>query len=255
MLVLSRRPQEDILFPNTNIRIRILDLKGNVVRVGIEAPPEVQVLRGEIAGAAAEKLRTARSDSWSHDLRNRLNKVTLGLHHFYQQCQAGLLAKAEESFQQVLDALEALDREWPHFNGTRPRSPAAPGRRCRTLLVEDDANERELLAGILGMHGCDCDTVADGQAALDYLASHETPDLVLLDMGLPRVSGQQAVGWIRQQPQWRGLKIFAVSGADPADLGVPLGRGGVDAWFHKPLNPRRLWEAIQQEMAATSKAN
>lgn len=49
MLVLSRRPQEKILFPGTGISIEIVQTKGNTVRVGIEAPKSVRVLRGEIA--------------------------------------------------------------------------------------------------------------------------------------------------------------------------------------------------------------
>ena len=49
MLVLSRRPQEKILFPGTGICIEIVQTKGNTVRVGIEAPKSVRILRGEIA--------------------------------------------------------------------------------------------------------------------------------------------------------------------------------------------------------------
>ena len=49
MLVLSRRPQEKILFPGTGISIEIVKTKGNTVRVGIEAPSSVRILRGEIA--------------------------------------------------------------------------------------------------------------------------------------------------------------------------------------------------------------
>lgn len=49
MLVLSRRPQEKILFPGTGISIEIVQTKGNTVRVGIEAPNSVRVLRGELA--------------------------------------------------------------------------------------------------------------------------------------------------------------------------------------------------------------
>lgn len=49
MLVLSRHPQEKILFPGTGISIEIVQTKGNTVRVGIEAPRSIRVLRAEIA--------------------------------------------------------------------------------------------------------------------------------------------------------------------------------------------------------------
>lgn len=250
MLVLSRHPNEDILFPNSGIRIRILSLKGNVARVGIEAPPEVQVLRAELAGPNVELPTNVLPRTVSHDIQNQMNKVTLGLHRFQQQWHRGLVSEAEATFQQVLDVLEALDQEWPKvFQRPNDNNGA---RRCRTLLVEDDANERELLAGILSLSGCDCDTAVDGQEALDYLASHEPPDLVLLDMGIPRVSGPQTLDRIRQEPRWQRLKVFAVSGSDPKDHGISVGGRGVDAWFRKPLSPTRLREVIRLGLEAVN---
>lgn len=256
MLVLSRRPNEDIVFANCGIRVRLLGLKGSVARIGIQAPPEVQVFRAELLSRDAEQLASNLAPL-SHRLRNRLNVVTLGLHRFQQQQQAGLNVEANATLQMVLDVLDAIERDWP----ASPPVPAAPGadpvarRRCRTLLVEDDANERELLAGLLGMNGCECAAAADGQDALDYLAAHEPPDFVLLDMGLPRVSGPQMLHRIRQEPRCSGMKVFAISGSTPQDLGIAVGQGGVDAWFTKPLNPQRLWEAIQQGLAATCGVN
>lgn len=255
MLVLSRRPNEDILFPNIGIRLRVLQVKGTVAKIGIEGPPEVQVLRAELAATDADKRMAPRTGSPSHALRNRLNKVTLGLHRFQQQWQAGLESEAKGTFQDVLDVLEALDRDWAMIANPPSAAPPSKPARRRTLLVEDDANERELLAGMLGMNGCECETAADGQDALDYLASHEPPDLVLLDMGLPRVSGPQMLERIRQEPHCRNLKVFAISGSNPTDLGVRVGEGGVDAWFPKPVNPRRLWEAIQQGLGPGAGAN
>ena len=48
MLVLSRRPAEKIVFPGTNITVQVIAVKGNRVRLGIEAPPQVTVLRAEV---------------------------------------------------------------------------------------------------------------------------------------------------------------------------------------------------------------
>lgn len=48
MLVLSRRKNEEILFPSLDIAVRILRASGNTVRIGIDAPSDVKVLRGEI---------------------------------------------------------------------------------------------------------------------------------------------------------------------------------------------------------------
>lgn len=48
MLVLSRRESEKIFFPDLGISLEIVRIKGNIVRVGIDAPPEIRVLRGEL---------------------------------------------------------------------------------------------------------------------------------------------------------------------------------------------------------------
>lgn len=50
MLVLSRRKDDRVLFPNLGISVHILRVDGNRVRIGVEAPPEVKVLRHELQG-------------------------------------------------------------------------------------------------------------------------------------------------------------------------------------------------------------
>ena len=55
MLVLSRRVNESIVIPDLGISIRVLKIKGNSVRIGVEAPSEIKVIRGEL-DVFAEKL-------------------------------------------------------------------------------------------------------------------------------------------------------------------------------------------------------
>lgn len=254
MLVLSRRSDQEILFPNAGIRIRILELKGNVARIGIEAPAHVQILRGELATTLDRQVNT-KTESFTHALRNRLNKVSLRLHRLQQQWQMGQVQEANVHLEQAILGLDNLERELLALSQQEQVFDQANVRRVRALLVEDDANERELLAGILDMNGCDCQTAADGQEALDYLATHEPPDVVLLDMGLPRLHGSQILERLRQVPQCRGVKIIVLSGSTPSELGIPIGQGGVDAWFHKPISPPRLWDAIQKGLQGRLASN
>lgn len=53
MLVLTRKIEEEIILGN-NIRVRVLSLRGNTVRIGIEAPGDVRIKRGELADVDAE---------------------------------------------------------------------------------------------------------------------------------------------------------------------------------------------------------
>lgn len=117
--------------------------------------------------------------------------------------------------------------------------------RCRALLVEDDANESHLLASYLRSHGIEVTTAADGLAALEELAHGDRPDIVLLDMHMPRLGGKATIERIRQDPRCRDLKIFGVSGLGPQECGVQVGPAGVDHWFCKPLNPEKLVQQIK----------
>lgn len=59
MLVLTRKIEEEIVLGN-NIRLRVLSLRGNTVRIGIEAPQDVRVKRGELASLDAERSSTTK---------------------------------------------------------------------------------------------------------------------------------------------------------------------------------------------------
>jgi CheY-like chemotaxis protein len=113
-------------------------------------------------------------------------------------------------------------------------------------LVEDNANERELMALFLRGAGLDVATAGDGGDALDYLRQRERPDVVLLDMGLPRVDGATTVRAIRGDPAYAGLKIFAVTGHSPEEF--DLGPRGVDGWFRKPIDPVELLRNVKAEL-------
>ena len=132
-----------------------------------------------------------------------------------------------------------------------PPAPPKPRRARTALLVEDDTNERELLAGFLRMAGLDVATAGDGDDALDYLHRQGRPDVVLLDMVLPRCDGPTTVREIRRDPTLAGLKIFAVTGHSPDRFNLqPGAAGGIDRWFNKPLNPEALLHDLNQELAA-----
>ena len=108
--------------------------------------------------------------------------------------------------------------------------------KSKALLVEDNPNERELLAMFLRLTGVDVDVAGDGVEALDYLHSRGRPDVMLLDMGLPRCDGPTTVREIRRDPAYAGLKIFAVAGRAQDEFDLVRGPTGVDRWFLKPVD-------------------
>jgi carbon storage regulator CsrA len=236
MLVLSRRPQQKVLFPNLGVAVEILSVQGQVVKVGVEAPKDVSVWREEIAptGGIQEK-------SPQHRLRNRLNHAGIVLHLAQRQLRVGQTSAAEGTLREALTALETLDREWL---APPPAAPPRPRREVHALLVEDNRNESELLATFLRLNGIAVETTGDGLDALEYLAAHEPPDVVLLDMLMPRCDGPHTIAAIRRDPRLAKLKVFAVSGSSQEECGIPTGPAGVDRWFTKPLNPMGLVEEV-----------
>ncbi len=259
MLVLSRKQNEKILIPGIQASIEVVAIKGNVVRLGIQAPPDVVILREELQGQASgpssgkQPLANgpeAKLRDLEQLLSTRLTAASVDVALLRWQHEQGLSARLGESIDKVDRELEALRRHLETSTGQAEARPAAKKRRaCKTLLVEDDRNERELLASFLRMAGLDVDTAGDGVDALDYLHTRGRPDVVLMDMGLPRCDGQSAVRAIREDPAYAGLKIFAVTGHAPSHFGLNGGKPGVDRWFQKPLNLEDLLRDLNLDVA------
>jgi carbon storage regulator CsrA len=261
VLVLSRRENEKVVFANLGVSVEVLRLAGKVVRLGIQAPAEIQILREELAAPPAADGPSARVapglplvKSVGHMIRNRLNIASLGLQVLQRRLETGDADAAEATIAKIFNELSEIDAM---LDSSQPPEPAQQGessrpplRQRRALIVEDNPNESELLATCLQMSGYAVEVVADGFEALSYLDSHEHPDFVLLDMAMPRCNGPQTVASIRRNPALRNLRLFAVSGADQRETGVAFGRLGVDRWFSKPVNARELIREMERNLQA-----
>lgn len=249
MLVLTRREDQEIAFPNLNIRVQVLQVKGRAVKIGIDAPREISIVRPEtgIDPDALPRVPAEAGDSEKHQLRNRLNTIRLGLALFEKQAAAGLHDASLSTAQRVVNELQKLDSE---VASQPDDATAKQGRATRLLVVEDDDNERELLAGLLRLHGLDVDVAEGGEAALRKLRSNAEPDYVLMDMMMPNGSGPEAIREIRNDDRLRNLSLFAVSGTDPFELGIH--EGEIDGWFPKPLDPQGLIDAIIRRSETTA---
>jgi len=257
VLVLSRRPNEKIVFPATEIAVQVLSIKPGAVRLGIEAPPEVEVLREELAANIGYQAGgSRRSDNMARPrlaaleglVQKRLAIAEKGLAVLREQLLAGLHRDALLTLDELQEDVRLLEERLGSEtrNVLHPPTGKATPRR-KALLVEDNPQERELMALFLRSEGLDVDTAGDGCDALDYLRTRGRPDVVLLDMGLPRVDGPTTVQQIRSDPCCAGLKIFAVSGRSAEEYKLPIGPAGVDRWFQKPVDPMSLIENLARE--------
>lgn len=254
MLVVSRKQNQSIVFPALGIRVEIIRVTGKTVRVGVEAPKEIQILRGELADQSDSACGASESTSeQKHAMRNRLNKANLAMKLMQKQLAAGKVEDAEESLRCALQTFNELENSVSSQSTrtgsarfTKPNTNASEERK-RALLVEDDPNERMLLAAYLQASGYDVDTVEDGQAALEFL-SKTKPDAVVMDMQMPRLSGDECVKEIRSDCRFDDMKLFVVSGMEQRAMKVPSGDRGVQRWFQKPLSPNELVDELASSL-------
>lgn len=241
MLVLSRKEDDKILFPNLGITVQILRVEGSKVRVGVDAPQDVKILRHELADAGQLTRSSRRRSLADHDAH--LRGAAQALSDLYDLNGREIDTKSEKLIFDVFHHLKAIDEQLAsafQMKSYVSKQDSAHGPKRRALLVEDNLNESRLLAGYLKMKQFDVSLASDGSEALDYLEANDSPDVVLLDMQMPKMDGATTIRRMRADERHRNLKVFAVSGGNPDDYGVDVGPAGVDGWFPKPLDPEAL---------------
>jgi CheY-like chemotaxis protein len=123
------------------------------------------------------------------------------------------------------------------------------------LLVEDDANDVLLIQRAFRMVNTDSPihSVRDGDAAIDYLSNsgeyadqdeYVLPQLILLDLKLPRRSGVEVLQWIRQQPVIKRIPVIILtSSKESIDVNLSYDLG-ISSYLVKPVSFDRLSEMV-----------
>ncbi len=116
------------------------------------------------------------------------------------------------------------------------------------LVVEDQADNRQILRDLLGNAGFDLVEAENGEEALAALASHR-PDLILMDIQLPIMDGYEATRRIRANPDLKSIPIIAVTSyALTGDEAKALA-AGCNAYMAKPYSPRALLAKVREYLA------
>jgi DNA-binding response OmpR family regulator len=123
---------------------------------------------------------------------------------------------------------------------------SATSRPAKILVVEDERYIARFLSFVLKEKGYEVQAAHDGEEALSTAASFR-PDAVILDLLLPKLSGQEVLGRLRADPKFTGLKILLLTGCPMAenDTGMPSGMGA-DAYCLKPIGPSALIGLLRQ---------
>jgi CheY-like chemotaxis protein len=115
----------------------------------------------------------------------------------------------------------------------------------KILVVEDNADSRELLHFLLLSKGFNVSTAVDGVEGL-YMAKVEKPDLIITDLTMPNMDGIDLSKNIRSEPEISAVPIFVYtsSGSESTE---PAIRAGVNKVFYKPVDIEKMIDFIIRE--------
>ena len=121
------------------------------------------------------------------------------------------------------------------------------------LIIDDDTRTAEALALMLRREGHEAETVADAGKALEHLRRHD-PDLVLLDLSMPRVDGMDLLDALMDEPRFADLRIAVFTGRHDPGLAEHALRHGACDFIEKGEDWNALYARIKTHLAAPSDA-
>ncbi|MFF7216946.1 response regulator [Streptomyces sp. NPDC008238] len=124
----------------------------------------------------------------------------------------------------------------------------APARPYDVLLVEDDAADAMLIEDALTTHGTrNLTQVEDGIAALEYLGDprHPQPDLVVLDLNMPRMNGRELLDVIKNDENLRAIPVVVLTTSSAPEDVTGAYQRHANAYVTKPVNLDDFERAVQ----------
>ncbi|MFI5753854.1 PleD family two-component system response regulator [Streptomyces sp. NPDC051569] len=126
----------------------------------------------------------------------------------------------------------------------RTYSRRVSGASGRVLVVDDNRGIRQLIRVNLELEGFEVVTAADGAECLDVV--HEVrPDVVTLDVVMPRLNGLRTAELLRADPRTSGLPVAIISACTQYEVDSAL-NAGADAYLAKPFEPSELVRLVQR---------
>jgi len=122
----------------------------------------------------------------------------------------------------------------------------------KILIVEDQDDNRRIMRDLLINAGYEVVEAATGDEGV-AAAKREKPDLILMDVQLPVIDGLEATRQIKAKPELRAIPVIAVTSYALSGDNEKALAAGCDAYFAKPVSPRRLLEKIDAVLPKPAK--
>ena len=124
----------------------------------------------------------------------------------------------------------------------------------RILIVEDNPLHTRLIEMTLRAKNYTLLKATDGEEALD-IATRERPDLILMDLNLPEMTGFEVIKKLREKPAFRHTPIIAITAYAMKEDRKRLIESGCDAYLTKPINTRELPRIIAEMLLQGEKSS
>ena len=113
------------------------------------------------------------------------------------------------------------------------------------LIVEDNELNMKLFRDLLEAHGYQTSGTSNGVEALDIVRKTR-PDLILMDIQLPQVSGLEVTRWIKDDPELRSIPVVAVTAFAMKGDEERIREGGCEAYLSKPISVGKFIETVRR---------
>lgn len=117
----------------------------------------------------------------------------------------------------------------------------------KVLIVEDNELNMKLFDDLLGAHGYDTVKTRDGRQVLD-IARKDKPDLILMDIQLPEVSGLDVAGWLKADNDLKSIPIVAVTAFAMKGDEEKIRQGGCEDYISKPISINEFMKVVQKHL-------
>jgi two-component system, cell cycle response regulator DivK len=111
------------------------------------------------------------------------------------------------------------------------------------LIVEDNDLNMKLFHDLLEAHGYATIQTKDGMEAMKLAREHH-PDLILMDIQLPEISGLEVTKWLKEDPDLRRIPVVAVTAFAMKGDEEKIRQGGCEAYIAKPISVVKFLETV-----------
>jgi two-component system cell cycle response regulator DivK len=129
------------------------------------------------------------------------------------------------------------------LNGNVDRAPAK-----KVLIVEDNDLNMKLFNDLLEAHGYQTLQTRDGVEALKLARQHR-PDLILMDIQLPEISGLEVTKWLKEDDDLRAIPVIAVTAFAMKGDEEKIRGGGCEAYIAKPISVASFLRTVERFLA------